>query len=572
VTEVAPIPECASPKPLTAGRGELATEDAGTDGIPVAELTRTVGSGTQQASLFRFLPESSILDAPPAMGSRNTASVGLDLDLGDLADALIIPDPGEPGTLESRVAQFQRDLQKPSPPKAGGRRKRTRKIQGTSLRGGKSKFLPDEEWLTRETLLTRGIQRIIQDLGEIEADRNEFTGMIQQYVVRAGTNLQLYGGPEGSPFREPGLLYPVKAHGLHRINVAGSDGGLFGENLMGLEFTLVKAIVCLFKYTTTGFSEVVYYPNEDGVPNYVVQANYFGGSGQMSTAKSGLLRGLAEVSLLLEFLHNAAGRVHVLMVDGSVLPPPLEPVMAGDRELVDRWLDLVAQYGDLYRLCEERQTLLVGVVKDTTQNTLREGLLAAFPTLVQMVPAMAPFLETRYRDLFRTLSDTALCYKLMSPAQRTCAFDLPGDRLEYISRQIPGIIPSHLGFYGTYLKTNHYGLPIRLEFVSPRDNSEVSRRATSICSILLPLSSQAIDFALPAPQIEAHKRAALSEQEFSVVMEAIRREFFAHKLDTVTRGRPTTADPENLEEYKRQAHRECFGVFMAKRRNRMPFT
>jgi hypothetical protein len=320
----------------------------------------------------------------------------------------------------------------------------------------------------------------------------------------AGLKKLSFGGVEG--IAEPSLVSRVERDPLADTTVAGVDGGLLEQQLHGIDLILVRAIAVMFHYLGARLKLAEYLPSGAPPPRLIDVADPL--DAREFEFLTGMERQLAELEVASDVVEK--GGVELLLLDGSVVPQyvdrfPHNPL------LLERYQKLIERYIELYRACEDSETLLAGAVKDSRGARFIE-LLKRW--VLPSVGALG--LEPEDLAVLERSRDTALLDHLLGVGERTTAFT-------YAERPISYVL-GDLGSWGEkvhvfYLKTVPFDQPLRLEFVSY--DGEPAETVRRVASLAYALSFHHDAFGLPSVLIEADACARLTEEDLHIVRDSI---------------------------------------------------
>lgn len=468
--------------------------------------------------------------------------------------------------------------------------------------------------LTREKILSQDLDQHLHRLFENETEKQIFLQMMLNFFCYdTKIDLRQYQGPDFDPFGESKFLHPISSYKIPQLSglrIAAVDGGLGCRNFLGIQMTLVKAAVVIYEFTQKS-PTIRSFPESTQQGNYVFYTDLETTSDTHSTLLSGYRRTLAENMLLLQYLKKESSLPDIVLLDGSLSPPPFQSWTSKNGELQQYYEYCVQSYFDLYEFCDTHRIILAGSVKDSHSTILRDLLNRAFPRYLQLYPSLKPFYDIQYRQIFLRFGDTELLFKMLPHGQRTVAFEYANlspflcsggvsisessskpktslskseffgvpnsscnpNTVTSIRNETPRAKSASPVIYAMYLQLSSWDIPLRIEFLSLPDPAEIHRKAESLSAILAPISSINPQCTLPLPQIEAHMRAHLPPEEFDMVTSQLERLFQTKNLQEWTS--PTIESmkykgqfPDPSQELKLKSY---IATFMDKRHSRLPF-
>lgn len=290
--------------------------------------------------------------------------------------------------------------------------------------------------------------------------------------------------------RDAGFIHTVSRHELDQCTVAGVDGGLKQRALHGLDLVLTRAVAAVFTYRNASLDGYEYVPASNPSPDTEV-------------IRTPLERHDFRISASLKRMQTEASTLHTVLtredtdlalLDGSIVPHYADK--PGSDSRARQYYDtLINQYEDVFTAAEKNG--LAGVVEDSRGTHLCD------------------LLQDTVDDpngILRQSRDTDLLTHVLEPGERTTILpytETPEDHPTLSD------LPGHGdNIYMFYLKTVARDRPIRIDFYAKEDPVETGER---VASLVYTLSQGNAQYGLPAPIIEADKRAALTEHDLKLV-------------------------------------------------------
>lgn len=370
--------------------------------------------------------------------------------------------------------------------------------------------------MARESISLNEYQDLELKLGRI-ADKIKDQGrkrhLLAEVLKRAKSDFQLPINEEKREIIEPNLVYQVEEQSLKNLVIAGVDGGVLSKPLHGLDLILVRALAAIFYYDEDGeLQETDYHPSEMPTPQ-LTNVHEPLDSKELDVLVR-LKRQLAELNRAKEAISD--GKIDALLLDGSVVPQYTNHA-SGDRSR-ELYKELIGSYKDLYRACMEKDILLLGAVKDSRSARLgkifQEKIL---PLLLEDTELPQDEISSlrENKDVLMSSRDTAFLDYLLESGERSFAFKYA---------KAPASLLQNLGdwkkrVYAFYVKPVPYDRPVRVEFVSSRE--ETLKTVDRAASLVSSLSANHEACALPSVLIEADARAALAQEEISILRDNI---------------------------------------------------
>lgn len=424
-----------------------------------------------------------------------------------------------------------------------------------------SQICPSSQFSSKADLLAVNLDAHIDKVYEFQKDKERFFAVLRQALTGSTpVDFGSYGSPEYSPFKEGSFCQPISPYSFPQFNglrIAAVDGGLAIRKHLGLQFSLVKAALVVYKFNATPKPVINYFPplKDNNFYQFFTDIGVF--KSDSGAQLAGLRRATAENQMVLKYLTSTPELPDILILDGSILPPPAPFLLQKNAVIMESYRECLRTYISIYKKCEARGVLLVGSVKDSYSTNFRDLLLRALPIFLKKYPALSGLRRFPYRQFLTNFTDSDLIYNLLPGKTRSCIFryrkNLQGSQKKDIVNGMgapgahnpgspqesdPGLFTAdqsefgsflrkaQLDVYASYMQVTKMDEPLRLEFIGPNDGGELQRRMELIASLLYPLSAINPSCTLPVPQIEAHNVSHLPDQELDVITNQLEREYF----------------------------------------------
>ena len=453
-------------------------------------------------------------------------------------------------------------------------KKLSKKSKKTYADYGKKQSI--ESIRTFDSIINFTIPDLAKDLIDLEKLKTKFCNEFKKVKKKS---FDLFGFADEKHFAEPKIIYDVKHIPLKNLTVIAIDGSIITRNFFNFDLSLLRGIGVIYNFNSSGIPEIKYHPKK-GQENYKISRILRNSHERETNSLVSVDRALMEISLAIDIIshsktyENIPEKIDLLILDGSILTEPLNLAHSQySHSILKNYHTLIKEYQKLYSICEKKGILLVGVVKDTRSSTFIKFLLKNLPILMKKYPELEGITEINYRKLMKYFSDTGFFHRLLDVNERSCCFSINSPKKSWKPRQIELFeknlkyetnIIGDFDFFSCYLKPVKYDLPIRLEFHMKRSDlsiNTINTRIQQISSIILALSSKFEKFAIPIPQIEAHMRAKLSEEDLSVIINFLER-FISEEL---VNSRQRTPGSNNIDELILKNR-----LLLSKRRERLP--
>ncbi|KXB04538.1 hypothetical protein AKJ49_01985 [candidate division MSBL1 archaeon SCGC-AAA382A03] len=370
--------------------------------------------------------------------------------------------------------------------------------------------------LNNNQLLERKIGKIAEKI----KNQGEKRRILAKLLKKAKKDIQLPVEDETKSIIEPDLVYPVKEAKLDNLTIAGVDGGVLSKPLHGLDLILVRAIAAIFNYNNKGLKKANYHPNEMPAPE-LINVHEPLDSRELDIL-TGLKRQLTELNTAKEAIENQ--NIDALVLDGSIVPQYTNN--AARKKTKETYRDLINSFTELYKTCAEKEILLLGAVEDSRSTRIAKIFQKEiFPRIIEYTNLTEQEITSfnNNKNILTNSRDTVFLDYLLDPSERSFTFKYA---------QAPANLLKDLGpwrekIYAFYIKPVPYDRPARIEFLNTSKNLQKTIERTA--SLINTLSASHEACALPSVLIEADARAALAEEEISILRDSI-----ADKLEPST--------------------------------------
>lgn len=267
-------------------------------------------------------------------------------------------------------------------------------------------------------------------------------------------------------------VHEIKTHGL----IGAVDGGLLAQEMHGIDLIIARAAGVVFEYEQGVLVSHDYFPNALPEPDCEIK---IGLDERDIIAFRSLFRLKKEIECAIGILEKK--KLKCLMLDGSLLPLPIDKPNQ-ESDIAYEYQTVIGLYKKLYRLAEEKDCILLGVIKDCRSR--------------------------RFVDIMKTImdlysSDTVFLNHVLREGERTFGFKYTADAKKHTITQDLGAKGEEIN--AMYIKPVEGDRPLRIEFISMNFNE--------IASLVYSLSKINRTYAYPSILIEADLRAALDPLE-----------------------------------------------------------
>lgn len=260
--------------------------------------------------------------------------------------------------------------------------------------------------------------------------------------------------------------------------VCAVDGGLLAQEMHGVDLIIGRGASVIFEYGNSKLKRTDYYPNAFPKPEYSVQ---LGLDEQEINAFRNLFRLQIELDCAINTLKKFDPKI--LMMDGSLVPLTQDRPQEGSI-IFDEYKKTISKYKELYSICEEKNCLLLGIIKDSRGR--------------------------RFMDCIRGLTsiksaDTVFLNNLLNEKERSFVLKITKDPKKHMIMRDLDEWAEKIKLF--YLKSVKNDRPMRVEFLSSTHTFD------EVASVVYSLSAINESYAYPAILIEADLRAMLDLKE-----------------------------------------------------------
>jgi hypothetical protein len=392
--------------------------------------------------------------------------------------------------------------------------------------------------LTKEQLLSKHLKHLASEYNRVEDLKKKFVNLILKNKEKL--NFRNFIENPNYEIKEDFLKKTLETTNIRGLNVVSIDGSSVIKRFMNIDFSFLKAIAVKYYFKKNKQAKIEYFPDLHGFNNYNIKGNFISKNERFIELNTSLDMTFMEIKLLNNYIEKTSD-VDMIILDGSVVIMPIDLIFSKDPLINHKYNNLLKEYHKLYKNCQEERILLIGSIKDTRTSALCHLIRNTIQYLKPNHHNLSDFIDINYRQVFDYFSDIDLFNRILHKYERTCIFQCKREvdkiRDTGIRKEIPYYFP--LSFYAFYIKCAKYDLPCRIEFFMDEKHefSEASRKADTIASILLPISSLNNHYGLPIPQIEAHRRAVFKPQEINLLFNSFTRELDKYGINIIEKRR-----------------------------------
>ncbi|MDO8124782.1 MAG: DNA double-strand break repair nuclease NurA [Candidatus Hermodarchaeota archaeon] len=356
--------------------------------------------------------------------------------------------------------------------------------------------------------LDEALEKIVQQIQMLEEKRNSFASILrsERHKIDLLTDLPL----AQRYIVDNHLARQVTPTELSGLRVCGVDGGLLKNTLRGVELVITRANATIFEYTPSNRVSAIYFPEKTTLPTVKAELTPISRREAELNASLERLKGELELAIRVQDHHPA----ELLLLDGS-LRPHLNDRPSQQSIFSRKYGEIIELFEKLYTKSEETGTLLAGVVKDSRSQRFIHILGEILPHLITRHPELEPMLHLDYRSVLQLSYDSDFFFRILDVGERSPILRLDNSNIE---NTLEGEGPNQQenGLVCFYLRTAEYDYPLRVEvFTGSYDPKSIIEK---IGAMLLPMSSDNEEFALPSVLIDADSQARLIERDLEFLL------------------------------------------------------
>lgn len=306
------------------------------------------------------------------------------------------------------------------------------------------------------------------------------------------------------------------------IRIGAVDGSVLRESLVGADIIASKARGVAFRFYTKKPPVVKYFPREKN-ENFNLFGIFQGSNNQELEVFTNAERLLSELELVHSII-STESHLDMMIIDGSLFIP--EIFNNKENLYANKYNSQISEIlVKILKTCRENGTMLVGVIKDSAKMDFVNTIGKLIPTCMNSHPAFRSFLDFDYRQAIQVFKDYDLFFRYLKEGERSFAMkEFPRAEDFVPSTDFERYLKNNdLALYTYIFKAVPMDIPLRVEFFAKNGPEEIKTIVERSSSLLYPLSKVNVDYSEPSPQMEAHKRVKIPEQDFKVIIETIRQ-------------------------------------------------
>ncbi|MEJ2250117.1 MAG: DNA double-strand break repair nuclease NurA [Candidatus Lokiarchaeota archaeon] len=379
--------------------------------------------------------------------------------------------------------------------------------------------------ISKEKLLITNIKNIAQECQVINQMKDKFVKVLRSEMEQL--DFTKFIDNINFLIKENYLKTKVSEGDISGLNIVSVDGSFVLKKFLNVDFSFLKAIAVRYQFSKNYDAKIKYFPDISGYNNYQIKTTYTNRGEIFVDTKISMDLRMLEIKLLNQLIQRSDS-IDLIILDGSIVPMPLNNlIFSEDHEINQYHSDLIKEHRKLYQNCRDKKIILIGSIKDTRTTEFCTFLKDAIMFLKPNYDHLKDFIELNYRKGLTYFIDSDLFYRFLDINERSSIFLLKKEYDKFRHKEKRTDLPFRLpiNFYAYYLKTVPYDTPCRIEFYMDQDSrfEDITRKANTISSIILPISNYNKYYGLPIPQIEAHRRAVFKSGEVEILYNSLKR-------------------------------------------------
>ena len=293
------------------------------------------------------------------------------------------------------------------------------------------------------------------------------------------------------------IIVKVPDRKFKKMRILGVDGGIVKHSYHGLDLILMRAVGVNFTYDEGKLKTTDYFPNSNPIPTPRIIFDVLSDL-ELNTCYN-FERQILEVMTMIKSIEKF--KPDIALLDGSIIPhyvpKPENPVLA------DYYNELIEVYRSLFRIAEEKEIILAGIVEDSRGKKFCDILMR------KILPKLTSDFLPEIKLILEKTKDTNLLFYVLEKGERTFAFNYSQNpKIHPILREFEEMNELFCSFY---IKTVEFDRPLRVDFL----NLDVEDLIEKLSVALIQTSGHA-GYGLPTVLIEADQRAKLSEKDLEM--------------------------------------------------------
>ncbi|TFG07967.1 DNA double-strand break repair nuclease NurA [Candidatus Thorarchaeota archaeon] len=365
--------------------------------------------------------------------------------------------------------------------------------------------------MTVEKNLDAILANLVEEIERIESTRKRFGSVLRE--LKDSINLEKFPAIAmniaEAEFSK--VITPVDLSGLR---IAGIDGGLVRKRFRSMDLVLTRGIAVIFYFGSKEGPHVDFFPK--AFPEPTIRPVMLTLPAPELDQLASLERMAAELRVTIAVLDKF--EADLILVDGSLFYHPRDRPQTGSI-VYEKFQEVAALYKQLYSKAMKKNTILVGIVKDSRSTRVVSILGDLLPHLLRNPVFFEKMQGIDYRWLLRISRDCDLLDTFLDTGERTFAIRYSTELSQNSNSLSADLSEWTSSIWITYLRTAAADLPLRIEVLAGGNNP--MRTIDKALSAILPLSWQHPEYGIPTPILEADARAKISMNETNLIIDRL---------------------------------------------------
>jgi hypothetical protein len=357
------------------------------------------------------------------------------------------------------------------------------------------------------------LSKLVEEIEHIEVTRKKFGEVLR--TVKKKIDLDKFPAI-ASNIIDSKFTTRIEASTLPGLRIVGVDGGLVRKRFRSMDLVLTRGIAVIFHFGPEEGPVVDFYP--DAFPEPKIMPLMLTLSSTELDQLASLERIAADLRVTLSVLEEF--RPYLILLDGSLFYHPRDRPQSGSI-VYEKFQEVLALYKQLYNKARKKQTILVGIVKDSRSTRVSATMGEILPHIVRKPDIFEMMQGVDYRWLLKISRDCDLLDTFLEEGERSFVFRYSSElqlNTNNLSDDLSSWAPS---IWVTYVKTARDDLPLRIEYLSDDEDDIDIAKIDKALSVILPLSSQHPEYGIPTPILEADARAKISANETRLIIDRL---------------------------------------------------
>ncbi len=364
-----------------------------------------------------------------------------------------------------------------------------------------------------ERNLDKMLSKLVEEIEHIEVTKKQFGDVLR--TVKKKIDLSKFPAVASNIIDSP-LMTKIKSSTLPGLKIVGVDGGLVRKRFRSMDLVLTRGIAVIFHFGPEEGPTVDFYPDAFPEPR-IIPLMLTLSSTELDQLAS-LERIAVELRVTLSVIEEF--RPYIILLDGSLFYHPRDRPQSGSI-VYEKFQEVLALYKQLYNKARKKQTILIGIVKDSRSTRVATTMGEILPHIIRSPEIFEMMQGIDYRWLIKISRDCDLLDTFLEEGERSFVFRYSSELQTNTNNPTEDLSSWTPSIWVTYLKTARDDLPLRIEYLSEDEHDIDTSRIDAALSAILPLSSQHPEFGIPTPILEADARAKITANETRLIIDRL---------------------------------------------------